>query len=347
MFEPKYAISNRLLANIKKITEIIVDLNSRSFSGVVLAELERQAREISAFSSTSIEGNPLPLTDVKRILKTRPEHIRDTEKEVLNYNKALVELNSLIEGDVQDFDLALILNIQKTITQDLIEEYRCGCLRQEPVFVNNPKTRQVAYLPPEQSEVLRLMEGLFDFIRQNENRIDPLILAGIFHKQFVIIHPFIDGNGRTARLATKVLLAKMGLNTFNLFSFENYYNKNVSKYFQEVGLLGNYYDIQGQIDFTSWLEYFTDGIIDELLRVRKDLSRKSVSPKNELKEHHQEIISYIKKHDYIADRDYAKITLRAKPTRNLDFRKLIELGIIEKVGEGRATYYKLKTSTKS
>ncbi len=343
MFEPKYAISNRLLANIKRITEIIADLNSRSFSGVVLAELEKRAREISAFSSTSIEGNPLPLTDVKRILKNRPEHVRDSEKEVLNYNKALVELNNLIEQETRDFDLPLILNIQKTITQDLIEDYRCGRLREESVFVNDPRLRQVAYLPPEHSEVRELMGELLVYIKQNKNIVDPLILAGIFHKQFVIIHPFIDGNGRTARLATKVLLAKMGLNTFNLFSFENYYNQNISKYFQEVGLLGNYYDIKDQIDFTSWLEYFTDGIIDELLRVEKGLIQQASSPEKELKNHHRKIIDYITEHGYISDRDYTKLTDRAKPTRNLDFRKLIDLGIIEKMGKGKATYYKLKS----
>ncbi|MCX6763734.1 MAG: Fic family protein [Candidatus Moranbacteria bacterium] len=342
MFEPKYTISNHLLANIKRITEIISDLNSRSFSGIVLAELERTAREISAFSSTSIEGNPLPLTDVKRILKNKPEHIRDSEKEVLNYNKALVELNSLIKNGKQIFDLALILKIQKTIAQDLIEEYRCGQLRKEPVFVNNPKIRQTVYLPPDYSDVQKLMNELLEYIRSQENKIDPLILAGIFHKQFVIIHPFIDGNGRTARMATKVLLAKMGLNTFNLFSFENYYNKNVTKYFREVGLLGNYYDLENTIDFTSWLEYFTDGIIDELLRVEKNMIQKNISPQTALRDYHQKIIDYIKKNGYISDRDYAKLTDRAKPTRNLDFRKLIELNIIEKQGKGKATFYKLK-----
>ena len=342
MFKPKYAISNQLLANIKRITEIITDLNSRSFSSVVLAELEKRAREISAFSSTSIEGNPLPLTDVKRIMKNQPKHIRDSEKEVLNYNKALVELNEKLKNQKQLFDLRLILEIQKTITQELIENHRCGQLRQEPVFVNNPKTRQVVYLPPEQSEVSKLMNELFEYIEKNKDIVDPLILAGIFHKQFVIIHPFIDGNGRTARLATKVLLANMGLDTFNLFSFENYYNNNVSKYFERVGLVGNYYDIRDEIDFTAWLEYFTDGIIDELLRVKKELEQEDLSPKKELKEYHKKIISYIEKHGYISDRDYAKITLRAKPTRNLDFRKLISLGIIEKFGKGKATYYKSK-----
>jgi len=344
MLNPKYTISNRLLSNIKRITEIISSLNSRRFSGIVLAELEKRAREISAFSSTSIEGNPLPLTDVKRILKTRPEHIRDSEKEVLNYNKALVELNDLIKSKKQVFDLSLILKIQETITHDLIEAHRSGQIREEPVFVNDPKTRKAAYLPPDHADVSKLMNELLDYIESQTNLVDPLILAGIFHKQFVIIHPFVDGNGRTARLSTKVLLAKMGLDTFNLFSFENYYNKNVSKYFQEVGLLGNYYDIRDQIDFTSWLEYFTDGIIDELLRVDKELIRENGSPEKELKGHHRKIISYIEKHGYISDRDYAKLTSRAKPTRNLDFRKLIGIGIIEKLGKGKATYYKIKNS---
>src|SRR4030042_5262151 len=120
MFKPKYNITNKLLGNIKRVAEITADLNNRSFPKVVLHRLERQAREVSAFSSTSIEGNPLPLTDVKRILKNRPEHIRDSEKEVLNYNKVLVELNNLIKNKKQVFNLPLILKIQKTITQGLI-----------------------------------------------------------------------------------------------------------------------------------------------------------------------------------------------------------------------------------
>ena len=342
MFDPKYTISNRLLVNIKKITEIITELNSRSFSGIVLAEFEKMAREISAYSSTSIEGNPLPLTDVKKILKNRPEHVRDSEKEVLNYNKALSELNILVKNKEHIFDMSLILKIHGTVTEGLIEKYRVGRLREEPVFVNDPRTRQTVYLPPDHGDVAILTNGLLDYLRMSQGKVDPLILAGIFHKQFVIIHPFIDGNGRTARLATKVLLAKMGLDTFNLFSFENYYNKNVSRYFALIGLVGNYYELKDSIDFTSWLEYFTDGIIDELQRVEKELRREDISPMSELKGYHQKIIDHIEKYGYVSDRDYAKVTERARPTRNLDFRKLIDLGIIEKFGKSKATYYKLK-----
>jgi len=342
MFNPKYTVTNKLLGNIKRIAEIVTELNSRSFSSVVLVEMQRRAREISAYSSTSIEGNPLPLTDVKKILKNSPAHVRDSEREVLNYNQALIELDDLIRKQDVVFNIDLLQRIQKTVTAGIIAKHRWGKIRQEPVFVNDPRTRQTVYLPPEHTDVIPLLEEMFSFLEKNSKEIDPLILAGIFHKQFVIIHPFIDGNGRTARLATKALLAKMGLDTFNLFSFENYYNQNVTKYFEEVGVLGNYYDLKDKIDFTAWLEYFTDGIIDELLRVKKEMEKETTTPDEVLKEYHHKMLNYIREKGFITDREYSKLTKRAKPTRNLDFRKLIDLGIIVKVGKGKATYYKLK-----
>ncbi len=340
MFKPKYHISNRLLANIKRISALAAELNSRSYPKVVLMEMERAAREISAYSSTSIEGNPLPLTEVKKILKNRPQNLRDSEKEVLNYNRALGDLNhSLNKGQI-DLKLPLIFEIQKKIMSGLIDKYRCGRIRNEPVFVNNPRTGKTVYWPPDQQDVKPLMSDLIDYVNRNASSVDPLILAGIFHKQFVIIHPFIDGNGRAARLATKVILASMGINTFNLFSFENYYNRNVSKYFEKVGLLGNYYELKARIDFTEWLEYFTDGIIDELLRVGKELKGAALSPETALLPHHRLILDFIKEHGYITDKQYAGLTKRAKATRNLDLKKLIDLGLIKKFGKGKATYYK-------
>lgn len=342
MFKPKYTITDRLLANIKRINNLIYDLNSRRFPNVILAELEKSAEALSSYTSTSIEGNSLSLTEVKKILKSVPAHIQINEQEVLNYNKVLKDLNKKMKkGDIS-FSLRLILSIQKKVTYKLLPLFESGKLREKSVVVNNPRTGQVVYLPPDVKDVRSLMEDLIAFVNNNKKRIDVLLLAGIFHKQMVIIHPFMDGNGRTTRLVIKVLLAKMGLNTFNLFSFENYYNKNVSKYFQTVGEYGNYYELANKIDFTKWLEYFTEGIIDELLRVQKSLPEIATSPKNELQKYHIKIIEFIKKKGFIADRDYAKLVDRARATRALDFQKLIGLALIERKGQGKATYYVLK-----
>ena len=338
MFTPRYSISHILLSNIKRINTLIIELNYRRFPQTVLMEFEATAKAVSAYASTSIEGNPMPLTEVKKILKSQPQHIRDSEREVINYNQTLKFLNL----PNLRLSLPLILDIHRQVTQGLLPAADCGKLRKRPVVVNNPRTGNPIYLPPDVEDVKSLMMNLVDFISEGRDQIDALIMAGIFHKQMVIIHPFMDGNGRTTRLATKVLLAEMGLDTFNLFSFENFYNQNITRYFQTVGESGNYYDLVEQIDFTPWLEYFTEGLIDELLRVQKLLPESGRTPETHLEPYHQKMIEAIRERGFITDREYAKLVERAKATRALDFQKLISLGLIERKGRGRATYYILK-----
>ncbi|MBN1111633.1 MAG: Fic family protein [Bacteroidales bacterium] len=339
-FSPRYKVTPKLLDNIKQITKIKTELNNKRFQNTIKLRLEKSAVSLSVHSSTSIEGNPLPLTEVKKILKNKPQHIRDSEKEVLNYNDALVYLQDVSSNKIR-LNNKFVLDIHKKVIKDLLPGAELKRYRNVPVVVNDPRTGQALYLPPDYVDVAGLMTDLFKFVNKNEEGIDSVLLAGLFHKQFVIIHPFVDGNGRTVRLLTKLLLANMGLDTFNLFSFENYYNKNVTKYFQNVGVFGNYYEIKESIDFTKWLEYFTDGIIDELLRVSEELMKVGVDPQSSLKEHHKKILKHIEQHDFITDSDYSKLTDRAKATRALDFDKLIKLGLIRREGRGRATYYTL------
>ena len=94
MFNPKYEVTPKILENIKRVAVITAELNNKKFPQIVLAELEKTARASSSHSSTRIEGNPLPLSEVKKILKTSPQHLRDSEREVLNYNQALEKLNA-------------------------------------------------------------------------------------------------------------------------------------------------------------------------------------------------------------------------------------------------------------
>lgn len=123
------------------------------------------------------------------------------------------------------------------MTQGLLPKHQSGRYQKEPVFVNDPKLRKTIYWPPDHQEVPKLMTELIQFVAENKRQLDPIVLAGrvcgVFHKQFVVIHPFIDGNGRTVRLATKSILADLGLDTFHLLSFENYHNRNVTAYFSK------------------------------------------------------------------------------------------------------------------
>lgn len=347
MLKIRYQITEDLLQKIKQIAIVLTEMKSYKLSEVVLFELQEEARSLSSYSSTSIEGNPLPLTEVKKILKKKPENIRDTEREVLQYNEALMAVHSLIQNQDFEFNIENIVKTHKTIMQGLLPKIKLNKLRKESVVVNDPLKRKTIFYPPDYKDVPKLLNELLEFCNARED-IDPLIMGAIFHKQFVLIHPFIDGNGRTVRILTKAFLASKGIDTFSLFSFENYYNKNVAKYFSFVGEKGDFYDLHQKLDFTKWIVYFCDGILDELLRVKKLIEEKQgptvSSIKERVTEEQKKILEFLKLNGIITDSDYQKLTSRAKSTRNLDFNKLQELGLIKREGVGKATYYKLKKS---
>jgi len=337
-FNPQYTITNKLLKNITDINKLVVDLNNKRFPKPILYQLDMEAKELSTYSSTSIEGNNLTITQIKNLLKKKPQNLKDTEQEIVNYNEALEYLNKGIKDKNLTLDSKLILKTHKLVTQNLLDSSKCGKYRYNIVVVNNPLTREIVYIPPDYKYVKPLITSLINFTNNNKDEIDPLILAGIFHKQFVLIHPFSDGNGRTCRLVTKVLLAELGLDTFELFSFENFYNQDVTKYFGLVGEVGDYTDIK-DIDFTRWLEYFTEGILQEILRVKDLLENKELTPEYQILKDQGKILEYIRMNGYITDRKYAELTSRAKATRVIDFNKLMDLGLIDRKGKGRSTYY--------
>ncbi len=95
-----------------------------------------------------------------------------------------------------------------------------------------------------------------------------------------------------------------------------------------IGFEGDYYELQDSIDFTHWLEYFADGILDELLRVRKTLPTAIQAPPR-LEPHHKQILDYIEEYGSITQREYGGISNRSFAARKLDFEKLIDLDLIE------------------
>jgi len=344
-WSPKYTISNKLLLTIREIGESIGEIKSLRLTDTALAKLELSARELSSYASTSIEGNPLPLTDVKRLLKARKESVRDTEREVLNYNNALQALFKSVRQNRFELNVKTLEQVQGQVVEDLMDNpSHRGALCQDPVIIRNPrKLDDIVFIPPDAKDVRQLTKSLMDFVNDNIGKIDPVILAGIFHRQNVIIHPFIDGNGRTTRLLTTAVLGKTGLDLFEIFSFEDYYNRNITRYFKTVGLEGDYYDLKDDIDFSVWLEYFAEGILDELRRVIKILPEQSrVKPR--LEPHHQQILDYIHERGSITQREYGDISDRSLASRKLDFEKLIQLNLIEANGVGRGTYYVLISS---
>ena len=190
---PKYTISNKLLVTIREIGESLGELKSFHLTDGEMAKLEIEAGALSSYASTSIEGNPLPLTDVKRLLKTHKENIRDAEREVLNYNKALQSLSADVRCGKFKLDVKTLEKVQGQVVDGLMDNpAHCGALREASVVIRNPrKIDEIVFIPPDSKDVRKLISGLLTFIKGSIGKIDAVILAGIFHRQCVIIHPFI------------------------------------------------------------------------------------------------------------------------------------------------------------
>lgn len=339
MWNPNYNIHPRLLRTIREIGETLGTIRAQQLPDAQLARLTHAARALSSFASTSIEGNPLPLTDVKQLLKSAPAKTRDTEREILNYNRALEWVQQEVQSGRFTLSTKTFETVQGMVIDGLMENpFDVGRIRQKPVIIRDPRQQDhIAFMPPDHQDVAKLCEDLFAFLNANLDDLDPILLAGLFHKQAVLIHPFMDGNGRSTRLMTTAILGMSGLDVFPIFSFEEYYNRNVTRYFQMVGEQGDYYDLGTAARFSDWLVYFAEGILDELKRVQKSLP----IHRPRLEAHHQVLLDAIAENGSITQREYGEISNRSLGARKNDFAYLLEQGLIKQVGKGRSVHYVL------
>jgi len=134
-------------------------------------------------------------------------------------------------------------------------------------------TRDIAYMPPESKDVPVLMRDMVEWINQSIDEGELLIpiIAALAHYQFVTIHPYSDGNGRTGRLLTTLVLHMNGYGLKGIYALEEYYAVNLPAYYNalSVGESHNYYLGRAQADVTDFVDYFCVGMAESFRRVRK------------------------------------------------------------------------------
>jgi Fic family protein len=199
-----------------------------------------------------------------------PGRERD-EKEILGYYVALekgeqlaVARNPVAERDIQVLH-ALVMAGGKTKATP--SRYRDG-----QNVIRDSRTQAMVYLPPEAKDVPALMKDLVTWVKASESQGLPCpIRAGIAHYQFATIHPYYDGNGRTARLLTTLILHLGSYDLKGLYSLEEYYAQNLAAYYDAltVGPSHNYYLGRADSDITQWVEYFCVGMAESVERVKK------------------------------------------------------------------------------
>jgi len=207
-FDPKFTITPRIATLLMRIESARQAVDDLPITSSVLSSLRETARLFTTHYSTRIEGNRLTQEQVSRVIENNqhfPGRERD-EKEVLGYYAALEKVEQLAaagvavsEADIQMLHALVMAEGRKRIKPTA---YRDG-----QNVIRDSASRKIVYLPPEANDVPRLMKALVAWLRASERRELPCPLrAGIAHYQFATIHPYYDGNGRTARLLTTLVL---------------------------------------------------------------------------------------------------------------------------------------------
>lgn len=258
-WKPKYSLTNSIVNKLTEIEAARVFVENTALTPLALAELTHQARVRSTHYSTRIEGNRLTLQEAEEIISGHRRVLHGRERdvaEVLHYWDALVAVEEWA-GKSRPLTEELVQRIAGMVM--LGKRARPAPYRNGQNVIRDSTSGGIVYLPPEASDVPILMGELVNWIRRAEvEGVPAVIIAGLAHYQFVTIHPYYDGNGRTARLLATFLLHRGGYGLRGLLSLEEYHSREVADYYGalDVGAHHNYYMGRAEADLTGWLEYF-------------------------------------------------------------------------------------------
>jgi Fic family protein len=246
-----------------------------------------------------------------------------------------------------------IKEIHRRTVYRLIPEESSGTYRETQVVLRDSRTGEITFRPPPAVEVPYLMEDFIHWLNLKESReIHPVLRAGIAHYAIAAIHPFIEGNGRTARAFATLVLFVEEYDIRRLFSLEEYFDRDAETYYKTLIATSNQSSDLTERDLTSWLEYFTYGLSVELEKVREKVRKLSIDSRIRRKRGGQVMISerQVKIIEYLSENGQAVM----RQLRQLfpdysddailrDLQILTKKGIIKKKGSTKGAYYELVT----
>lgn len=272
-FEPKFSITPKVATSLMRIEAARQAVADLPITPSVLATLRETARLYSTHYSTMIEGNRLTQEQVSKVIE-RQEHFagreRD-EKEVLGYYAALERAEQLAASGAPISE-AHIQTLHALVMAEGRKKAKPTPYRDGQNVIRDSRGRGIVYMPPEAKDVPPLMKALVSWCSRSQRDSLPCpIRAGIAHYQFATIHPYYDGNGRTARLFTTLILHLGGYDLKGLYSLEEYYAPSLGAYYKAltIGPSHNYYEGRAKADITEWVEYFCEGVADSFENVRR------------------------------------------------------------------------------
>ena len=314
---PPYTITDKMLNYATDIMKKIGEANY--FESLNrYPELRRKSRIKSIHSSLAIENNQLSLFQVEDVINGKPVMGEQKDiQEVKNAYEAYEQIDKVNPYSVED-----LKKIHGILT--FLIEKDAGKFRNHGEGVYDGDV--CIFTCPPHKLVPDLMDNLFNWMNEVKDKISPLILSCIFHYEFVFIHPFHDGNGRTARLWQTAILAHWE-KAFTYLPIESMIKKNQEEYYTAIQNCNN---AGNSNEFIEFMLKIISESIDEMMN-SKEMKEKSqlLLSENEIK-----IIECIKRNVLIGAKEIIAETAIADRTARRILKKLVDNNTIETIGNG-------------
>jgi len=362
MFKPNFTITSNLLTYISRIESAKALIDHAALVPAWEATFRDEALIRTVHFGTKIEGNDLTkeqaqqvvrltdLGDTQSVLRRTGIMARERDiQEVINYRNVS---NWIDSQQILQNKKVLVVETLQTLHQltmnKLIDEPYIGNFRDKQVIVTSALNGSIVFRPPVHVEIPFLIEDFFAWLHgSTTSSLHPIFQAAITHYQLVFIHPFIEGNGRTARAMATLVLYTNDYDFKRFFSIEQYFDTDVEQYYQALLSVQQ----SPTQDMTYWLEYFCYGLAMEIekiknqvLKLSKDLKLKQqLGEQVALSERQILLLELLNNQGTITSQD-AQATLPNVSVDTIlrDIKDLIEKKVIVKEGVTKGVTYRLR-----
>src|SRR3990167_2705675 len=369
-YSPKFSITNTILKFIGRIEAARDFIENAPLVPAYEAKFRQEAIIRTVHHGTHIEGNQLDTGEVAAVLEGQRIDAKDRDiQEILNYRNVLRYIDKY-NGEKNSRGVNLthtgggisrhirftekdLLGIHKLTLEKILTDDKVGRFRSTQVVVKNSKTREVSFRPPPAAQIKILVNEFFSWLNSaTAEDVHPVLKAGIVHYVLAFIHPFVDGNGRTARAFATLVLFSEGYDIKKLFSLEEYFDRDAQSYYKVLVETSNQSKDFPSRDLTPWTEYFTKGLSVELTRIKDRIRKVSVDSKIRRRQGAQLALSerQMKVVEFLAENSLGVMSqlknlfpMVSEDTVLRDLQELTKEGIIKKRGITKGAHYELVT----
>lgn len=314
-----------------------------------MGELRRHAIALSVHYSTRIEGNTLTLEQVESLLRGRQIAAPvSQQQEALNYREAMQYAKVVANAASPRITEETVKTIHFLVTKSLPGGYNPGQYRFVQNFVINSATQRPLFRPPPPDRVQPLMEEYVRWLNTPREGLPPYYRAALAHLNFVAIHPFDDGNGRTARILEALVLYLAGYRSQELVSLEAYFGRDTQGYYRAIAdSLGPAYDPQDR-DVTPWTDYYLRAHAEQAAAAavetrlhRAQIDKLEEAFAAELRGDVNRLIALwiACQEGSVANSEYRDIAGVGNQTAARHLHEMVAAGLLARHGTGRGTLY--------